>query len=85
MGVQMKSTVIKRSVVIGGRKTSISVEDAFWKAVREIASERQLTTSGLVERIRMDRNEGNLSSAIRQFVLAVYQDRIAHRRERSAA
>ena len=72
----MKSTVVKRSVVIAGRKTSLSVEDPFWNAMRELAKERGLTLSQLVGLIDTDRREGNLSSAIRQFVLGVYRDRI---------
>jgi predicted DNA-binding ribbon-helix-helix protein len=74
----MQSTVVKRSVGIGGHRTSVSLEDAFWKALREIARRRQMTLSGLIENINVDRKQGtNLSSAIRLFVLEVYQDQIA--------
>ena len=55
----------------------MSLEDAFWKALREIARRRQMTLSGLIETINVDRKQGNLSSAIRLFVLEVYQDQIA--------
>jgi predicted DNA-binding ribbon-helix-helix protein len=69
----MKSPVVKRSVVINGHKTSISIEDQFWAAVKEIAAERQLTVARLVAMVDHDRGEvGNLSSAIRLFVLARY-------------
>jgi predicted DNA-binding ribbon-helix-helix protein len=81
----MKSTVVKRSVVIKNRKTSISLEDAFWKCMRELANERRLTLSGLVELIDADRKEGNLSSAIRLFVLGRYQHRTTQRTQRTAA
>jgi predicted DNA-binding ribbon-helix-helix protein len=81
----MKTTVIKRSVVLAGRKTSISIEDAFWKAMREIADQRRMSMSALVEVINTDRKDGNLSSAVRLFVLGIYQDRTAGRRKRQAA
>ena len=73
----MKSTIVKRSVTFGGRKTSVSLEDAFWKALREIARRRSLNVSELVEIINADRKQGNLSSAIRLFVLEFYKERVA--------
>ena len=69
----MKSVIAKRSVVINGHKTSISLEDAFWSEVKAIAAERKLSLSELVSRVDHERGEvGNLSSAIRLFVLARY-------------
>ena len=68
-----KSTVIKRSIVLAGHKTSISLEDEFWKGLREIA-ERGATVSDLVAAIDADRQHANLSSAIRLFVLGFYQE-----------
>ncbi|MBI1203838.1 MAG: aryl-sulfate sulfotransferase [Rhodopseudomonas sp.] len=65
----MKSPVVKRSIVIAGHKTSVSLEDAFWKGLKEIAIGRDLTLSDLVASIDTDRHHGNLSSAIRLFVL----------------
>ena len=65
----MKSTVIKRSVVVGGHKTSISLEDAFWRHVNEIARAQGWTISKLIAEIDGNRQQGNLSSAIRLFVL----------------
>jgi len=73
----MKSLIIKRSVVIGGRKTSVSVEDQFWNALRDIASDRQMTLSQLVTEIDLTSQNGNLSSALRLFVLGCYRDQIA--------
>ncbi len=61
----MKSPVVKRSIVIAGHKTSGSLEDAFWKGLKEIANGRELTLSDLVASIDTDRRHGNLSSAIR--------------------
>ena len=69
----MKSTVIKRSVVINGHKTSISVEDQFWAALKEIAAKQQLTIAQLVAMVDHDRSEvTNLSSALRLYVLSQY-------------
>ncbi len=69
----MKSPVIKRSIVIAGHKTSVSLEDAFWKGLKEIAGERDTTLSDLVAAIDSERRHGNLSSAIRLFVLDRYR------------
>src|SRR4030095_3722590 len=66
---RMKSLVIKRSVVVARPNTSVSLEDAFWKALKEIAGERDMTSSDLVATIDSERQHGNLSSAIRLFVL----------------
>jgi predicted DNA-binding ribbon-helix-helix protein len=70
----MKSSIVKRSIVISGHKTSVSLEDPFWKALREIATECDFTLSGLVARIDTGRQHANLSSAIRLFVLDFYRD-----------
>jgi predicted DNA-binding ribbon-helix-helix protein len=69
----MKSPVVKRSIVIAGHKTSVSLEDAFWKSLKEIAGGRGMTLSDLVASIDTDRRQGNLSSAIRLFVLDHYR------------
>jgi predicted DNA-binding ribbon-helix-helix protein len=65
----MKSSVIKRSVVIDGHKTSVSLEDAFWTDLKKIAHAQQVTLSELVTKIDGTREQNNLSSAIRLFVL----------------
>ena len=69
----MKSPVVKRSIVIAGHKTSVSLEDAFWQGLKQIASERDVTLSDMVASIDTDRRQGNLSSAIRLFVLDYYR------------
>lgn len=69
----MKSPVVKRSIVIAGHKTSVSLEDAFWQSLKEIATGREMTLSDLVASIDTDRRHGNLSSAIRLFVLDHYR------------
>jgi predicted DNA-binding ribbon-helix-helix protein len=70
----MKAGIMKRSIVIAGHKTSVSLEDAFWSALKEIADSRHMRISDLVARIDADRKHSNLSSAIRLFVLAFYRD-----------
>jgi predicted DNA-binding ribbon-helix-helix protein len=67
MHTTVHTTVTKRSVVIAGRKTSISLEDEFWHALRAIARNQQRTLSAVVGEIDQHRR-GNLSSAIRVFV-----------------
>ncbi len=75
----MKSPVIKRSIVIAGHKTSVSLEDAFWKSLKQIAGERQMTLSDLVATIDTERRHGNLSSGIRLFVLDYFQAQNSNR------
>jgi predicted DNA-binding ribbon-helix-helix protein len=65
----MKSSVVKRSIVIDGHKTSVSLEDAFWDHLKEIAHVQRVTLSKLVVKIDETRHHNNLSSAIRLFVL----------------
>jgi len=65
----MKSPVVKRLIVIAGHKTSVSLEDAFWTGLKDIAGTRNMTLSELVASIDADRRQGNLSSAIRLYVL----------------
>ena len=62
------ATIGKRSLVIDGHRTSVSLEDAFWRRLRAIAKERGVSLNRLVAEIDRDR-DGNLSSAIRLFVL----------------
>jgi len=65
--------VIKRSTMIAGRHTSLSLDEAFWSALKEIAASKQTTIGELIAQIDKGRQFGNLSSAIRVFVLAYYQ------------
>ena len=65
----MKSPVIKRSVVIDGHKTSISLEDAFWSSLKAIAQAQGSTLAQTITTINETRKQGNLSSAVRLFVL----------------
>jgi predicted DNA-binding ribbon-helix-helix protein len=82
----MKSPVVKRSIVIAGHKTSVSLEDAFWKGLKEIAGTRDMTLSELVATIDSERRHGNLSSAIRLFVLDHYRSQLGDEQgERTSA
>jgi len=70
----MKSSIVKRSIVIDGHKTSVSLEDAFWSNLKKIAHAQRVTLSELVAKIDGTRTRGNLSSAIRLFVLQHFRD-----------
>jgi predicted DNA-binding ribbon-helix-helix protein len=72
----VRSLVFKRSLVVAGLKTSVSLEEEFWKSLKEIAGERNMTVTELVGEINGNRQFANLSSAIRVFVIGVYRDRI---------
>ena len=63
------SLVVKRSVTLGGHKTSVTLEDEFWNALRTMAHRDKTTVASLVGQINQTRNKSNLSSAIRVFVL----------------
>ena len=64
----MNDGLRKRSIVIAGHATSVSMEDAFWRELKAIAAKRGLSINDLIGEIDMAR-EGNLSSAIRVYVL----------------
>jgi predicted DNA-binding ribbon-helix-helix protein len=81
----MKSSIVKRSIALAGHKTSISLEDAFWSLLKEIANERDETLSDLVERIDTNRQYGNLSSAIRLFVLYRVREQVRKESRQLAA
>ena len=72
----MKSPVVKRSIVLAGHKTSVSLEDEFWRGLKEIAGKRLMNLSTLVDAIDSQRQQGNLSSALRLFVLEFYRRQI---------
>ena len=65
----VNSSVVKRSIIRDGHKSSVSLEDQFWDALREIADSEHMTVSALVATIDHGSNRRNLSSAIRVFVL----------------
>jgi predicted DNA-binding ribbon-helix-helix protein len=69
----MNLFVVKRSIVVAGQKTSVSLEEEFWTAFRDIARSRGVQLASLVGEIDSNRRQRNLSSAIRLFVLAHFQ------------
>ena len=73
----MKSGIAKRSVVIAGHKTSVSLEEAFWSGLKAIAADSRITVADLISRIaaKQRQHNPNLSSALRLFVLDHYQNR----------
>ena len=69
----MSEGILKRSVMIAGHRTSVSLEAPFWEALREIAAGRGVSVAALVGEIDAGRGGQNLSSAIRVFVLAAFR------------
>lgn len=71
------SRPVKRSLTLSGHRTSVSLEDEFWRAFREIAAERGRPLNALAAEIDRERGlEVGLASAIRLFVLAEYRRRL---------
>ena len=75
-GAMMKSPIAKRSIVVNGHKTSVSLEDEYWTALKEIAAKRLTNVSDFVSAIDRQRQHGNLSSALRLFVLDFYRSQV---------
>ena len=77
----MTEGVRKRSVTLDRHRTSISIEDPFWEALKDIAREQGASLHTLVETIDRDRDgvQGNLSGALRLFVLRTLQDKLARK------
>src|ERR1700684_3659881 len=73
----MNSPVIKRSIVIAGHKTSVSLEDEFWNGLKEIVRELKMTLAELLGGSDGGRPPTNLSSAIRLFVLNHFRSQIS--------
>jgi predicted DNA-binding ribbon-helix-helix protein len=69
----MKSAIVKRSVVLNGHKTSVSLENEFWEGLRDIGDAKNAKLSDLVRQVDHERSNGNLSSAIRVFVLSHFR------------
>jgi predicted DNA-binding ribbon-helix-helix protein len=68
----LNSAIIKRSVVVAGKKTSISLEDTFWLALKEIAAQKHLALGEMLDAISDGRDNANMSSAVRQYVMQHY-------------
>jgi predicted DNA-binding ribbon-helix-helix protein len=72
----MKSLVVNRTVIVAGRKTSVCLEQAFWKGLKEIAAWRDMSLPDLIASIDCKRDDEDLSSAIRLFVLNFYRHQL---------
>jgi predicted DNA-binding ribbon-helix-helix protein len=71
------TAIIKHSLLIAGHATSVSLEDAFWKALKTTAAHRGLSVAALVSEIDSTRDGANLSSAIRVYVLGAVAEKTA--------
>lgn len=69
----------KRSLAIAGHRTSVSLEEPFWTALKAMAARRGLSMAALVGEIDAGRGGANLSSALRVAILAEAQARAEHR------
>jgi predicted DNA-binding ribbon-helix-helix protein len=81
----MKSLILKRSIIIAGQKTSVSLEDEFWQGLKQIAAGLDMPMADLVHQIGRQREYGNLSSALRLFVLEHYLSRAKAKRDNEVA
>jgi predicted DNA-binding ribbon-helix-helix protein len=72
----MKTAVLRRSITLSGRKTSVSLENEFWVGLREIASLEKTSVPALLNQINDGRDNVNLSSAIRLFVYNHFRTRM---------
>jgi predicted DNA-binding ribbon-helix-helix protein len=72
----MKSVVVKRTMIVGGHKTSVSLEHAFWRGLKEVAAWRDMSLTDLLNAIDSERQNEDLSSAIRLVVLNFYRHQL---------
>jgi predicted DNA-binding ribbon-helix-helix protein len=69
------AAIIKRSIAIAGHRTSVSLEEAFWRELQSLAKRQGRSVSALVAAVDADRRSANLSSAIRVFILRALAER----------
>jgi predicted DNA-binding ribbon-helix-helix protein len=74
------SGILKRSIMIAGHRTSISVEQPFWDQLKEIAANQRISTAALIATIDESRGRNNLSSAIRLHVLSVFIEKTSQQK-----
>ncbi|MCW6508510.1 ribbon-helix-helix domain-containing protein [Lichenifustis flavocetrariae] len=79
------SAISKRSMLIAGHPTSISLEEVFWEGLKLVARDRGLSVAALVTEIDESREAANLSSAIRVFLFNRYKDLVAKTEDRIEA
>ena len=80
-----QSSVVKRSVALNGHKTSVSLEDVFWNAMKDIATEKNMAVTALIEAIDKERGSANLSSALRQYIMMHFYPRSQNKNESAVA
>ena len=73
---------LKRSVIVNGHKTSVSLEEPFWLELKSIAAERKVALGNLISKVDAERHQGNLSSALRLFVLDFYRSQVSEKDSR---
>ena len=73
--IKLDEKIVKHSVNLGGRRTSISLEPSFWDAAHVVAAEEKIPFGTLCAQINERCREGNLSSAIRVYVLDHFRRR----------
>ncbi len=74
---RLSTRPVKRSLTIAGHRTSISLEEPFWQALRQVAREKRKPLPALIFQIDAQRNKTNLSSAIRVYLLEYFRERAA--------
>jgi predicted DNA-binding ribbon-helix-helix protein len=74
----MTSAILKHSIVVDGHKTSVSLEEPFWQALKALAHSQKISVSEAINHIHSQRTQGNLSSAIRVYVLNSVRGRLTH-------
>ena len=72
----MRTFLVKRTVIIAGQKTSVSIERAFWRGLKELAAWRDMSLTDLLDSIDCEGHDGDLSSAIRLVVLNFYRHQL---------
>jgi predicted DNA-binding ribbon-helix-helix protein len=72
----MKTVVVKRTMIVGGHKTSVNLEHAFWRGLKEVAAWRDMSLTDLLNAIDSERQEEDLSAAIRLVVLNFYRHQL---------
>ncbi len=69
-GARSEARLVKHSLVIAGHRTSVSLEDIFWQALRELAVARTMSVAALVREVDASRGTANLSSALRVYLFS---------------
>jgi predicted DNA-binding ribbon-helix-helix protein len=73
--LQAPSLIKKRSISLNGKRTSLTIEDEFWRAAKIIARERKVTLAVYIDSLNLERPPGlNLSSFLRVTVLQYFMD-----------